>query len=78
MGIISMCWECGTSPAIEAKVSDPRMTTKDNPFVTAKPDPMDLVREKNIGRLRRDARMRECPVRGQAYSAIMDTRYKGE
>jgi hypothetical protein len=32
----------------------------------------------NERRLVHDAKMRSCPFRGQAYSAIMDTRYKGE
>ena len=78
MGIVSMCFGCGPDPAVEAKVSDPRMTTKDNPLAGEKPDPLDALKRYNRRRLAQDADMRACPVRGQAYSAIMDTRFKGE
>lgn len=78
MSIISMCWECGGSPALNAKISDPRMTTADNPLASERPEPLGALKDLNYRRLRQDAKMRACPVRGQAYSAIMDTRFKGE
>ncbi|MBR2699300.1 MAG: hypothetical protein IKE76_11985 [Clostridia bacterium] len=77
MGIISMCFGCPNAVS-DAKLADPRMTTADNPFAVEKPDPLDALKRHNRRRLVKDAEMRACPVRGQAYSAIMDTRFKGE
>ena len=77
MDIFSMCIGCG-SAAPEAKLADPRMTTADNPLASGKPDPLAALKRFNERRLVQDAKMRSCPVRGQAYSAIMDTRFKGE
>ena len=77
MDIFSMCIGCGPS-APDAKLADPRMTTADNPLASGKPDPLAALKRFNERRLVQDAKMRSCPVRGQAYSAIMDTRYKGE
>lgn len=78
MGIIDFCFGCEGVP--EAKLADPRMTTADNPLASGfkKPDPLYALKRANQRRLVKDAEMRSCPVRGQAYSAIMDTRYKGE
>ena len=76
MGIIDFCFGCEGVP--EAKLADPRMTTADNPLASEKPDPLAALKRFNERRLVQDAKMRSCPVRGQAYSAIMDTRYKGE
>ena len=53
------------------------MTLENNPYAE-KADPLRPLKEMNERRLYRDAKLRGCPVRGQAYSAIMDTRYKGE
>ena len=78
MSSISVCWECGESPSLKQKISDPRMTTRDNPLAVEKPEPDAALKELNYRRLRKDAVMRACPFRGPAYSAIMDTRYKGE
>ncbi len=77
MDIFSMCIGCG-SIAPDAKLADPRMTTADNPLASGKPDPLAALKRLNERRLVQDAKMRSCPVRGQAYSAIMDTRFKGE
>ena len=77
MDIFSMCIGCG-SVAPDAKLADPRMTTADNPLASGKPDPLAALKRLNERRLVQDAKMRSCPVRGQAYSAIMDTRFKGE
>ena len=76
MGIIDFCFGCEGVP--EAKLADPRMTTADNPLASGKPDPLAALKRFNERRLVQDAKMRSCPVRGQAYSAIMDTRFKGE
>ena len=80
MGIIDFCVSCGDGLVPEAKLVDPRMTTVDNPLASGlrKPDPLDALKRHNRRRLVKDAEMRSCPVRGQAYSAIMDTRFKGE
>ena len=77
MGIFSMCIGCGPSVP-DAKLADPNMTTADNPYAKEKTDPLAPLKERNERRLIRDAKMRACPFRGQAYSAIMDTRWKGE
>ena len=77
MGIIDLCFGCGPA-APEAKLADPRMTTADNPLASGKPDPLAALKRLNERRLVQDAKMRSCPFRGQAYSAIMDTRFKGE
>ena len=77
MDIFSMCIGCG-SIAPDAKLADPRMTTADNPLASGKPDPLAALKRLNERRLVQDAKMRSCPFRGQAYSAIMDTRFKGE
>lgn len=77
MDIFSMCIGCGPA-ASDAKLADPRMTTADNPLASGKPDPLAALKRFNERRLVQDAKMRSCPVRGQAYSAIMDTRFKGE
>ena len=76
MGIIDFCFGCEGVP--EAKLADPRMTTADNPLASGKPDPLAALKRFNERRLVQDAKMRSCPFRGQAYSAIMDTRFKGE
>ena len=61
----------------EAKIADPKMTLQNNPL--AQPaDPMRGIKDYNFNRLMKDASLRSCPVRGKEYSAIMDTRYKGE
>ena len=77
MAVLSMCFGCGPSVP-DAKLADPRMTAADNPLASEKPDPLFSLKRMNRKRLQRDADMRACPFRGQAYSAIMDTRYKGE
>lgn len=77
MAVLSMCIGCGPSVP-DAKLADPKMTTADNPLAQRKPDPLMPLKDFNNRRLIHDARMRACPVRGQAYSAIMDTRFKGE
>ena len=77
MGIISMCFGCSGSGVNDAKLADPKMTLENNPYAE-KADPLRPLKEMNERRLYRDAKLRGCPVRGQAYSAIMDTRWKGE
>ena len=77
MAVLSMCLACGPEPS-EQKLADPKMTLQDNPYARGKADPLQPLKRYNDRRLFRDAEMRACPVRGQAYSAIMDTRYKGE
>ena len=77
MDILSMCIGCGPSVP-DAKLADPGMTTTDNPLAQGKPDPLFSLKKMNMRRLERDAKMRSCPFRGQAYSSIMDTRFKGE
>lgn len=62
--------------AAERKAADPKMTLQNNPLVTGQADPYQGITEYNMKRLMHDARLRSCPVRGSAYSAIMDTRYK--
>ena len=59
----------------EAKLANPKMTLQNNPL--AQPaDPMRGIKDYKFDRLMKDASLRSCPVRGAAYSAIMDTRYK--
>nr|DAF65075.1 MAG TPA: hypothetical protein [Podoviridae sp. ct2iq11] len=60
----------------QRKARDPKMTLQGNPLAREKADPYKGIEEYNMDRLSRDARLRSCPVRGAAYSAIMDTRYK--
>ena len=67
----------GTDSTVEKKISDPNMTTANNPLAE-KPDPMAGVKHRNMHRLMYDAEKRGCPVNGHVYSAIMDTRYKKE
>ena len=81
MGVIDFCISCGGDGVVpEAKLADPHMITADNPLASGyeKPDPLYALKRANRRRLVKDAEMRACPVRGRAYSAIMDTRYKGE
>ena len=81
MGIIDFCIGCGGAAAVpEAKLADPHMTTADNPIASSygKPDPLHALKSANRRRLVKDAEMRACPFRGQVYSAIMGTRFKGE
>lgn len=59
----------------EAKIADPKMTLRNNPLAQSA-DPMRGIKDYNFDRLMKDASLRSCPVRGAAYSAIMDTRYK--
>ena len=60
----------------QRKTRDPKMTLQGNPLASEKADPYKGIEEYNMGRLLRDAHLRSCPIRGAAYSAIMDTRYK--
>ena len=64
MGIIDFCFGCEGVP--DAKLADPRMTTADNPLASGKPDPLAALKRFNERRLVQDAKMRSCPVRGQA------------
>lgn len=59
----------------DAKLSDPAMTTKDNPLA-GKRDPLAPIKHRNMHRLMRDAKLRECPHNGSVYSGIMNTRYE--
>lgn len=65
----------GSDSKVEKKISDPNMTTKDNPLVE-KRDPDVIIRKRNMKRLMYDAKKRECPYNGHVYAAMMDTRYK--
>lgn len=64
---------------MDAKLADPAMTTKDNPYASSMnptvPNPQII--EHNMERLMKDARMRRCHTNGAIYSAIMDNRYGG-
>lgn len=73
---IFSCSICG-GMVDDKKISDPKMTLQKNPL--AHPyDATEPLKEYNMRRLRQDARLRSCPVRGAAYSSIMDTRFKGD
>lgn len=77
MGMIFSCDICEDFDSARKKAADPGMTLKDNPLVNKhSSEENGAVVSYNMGRLRRDAHMRTCPVRGAAYSAIMDTRMK--
>lgn len=65
----------GSDSKVEKKISDPNMTTKDNPLAE-KRDPDVIVRKRNMKRLVQDAEKRGCPFNGHVYAAMMDTRYK--
>lgn len=75
---IYSCSICAGSMRMDdKKLSDPKMTLQKNPL--ARPyDATEPIKRYNMERLREDAHMRSCPVRGAAYSSIMDTRFKGE
>lgn len=67
----------GSDSKVEKKISDPNMTTKDNPLAE-EPDFEGVLKKRNMKRLMKDAKLRACPVNGRIYGAIMDTRYKGD
>lgn len=61
-------------------LTNPAMTTYPNPMAvdTAEDSRRLMTEERNLDKLHRDARMRSCPLNGDVYAGIMDTRYKGE
>ena len=74
---MSVIIDLSANRSYEAKIADPKMTLQNNPLAYPV-DPMRGIKDYNFDRLMKDASLRSCPVRGKEYSAIMDTRYKGE
>lgn len=59
-------------------LTNPAMTLEKNPLSTgAAATRSSMIQERNMCRLHRDARLRDCPLNGHVYSAIMDNRYGG-
>ena len=65
----------GSFEAAEKKAADPNMTTENNPLFGGRPSAEDIVRDRNMERLMRDAKLKSCPVNGRVYEAMMGTRY---
>lgn len=67
-----------TFGAAVEKAQDPAMTTADNPLVANYQDMKnEAVVERNMERLRTDARMRFCGPHSEIYRGIMDNRFGG-
>ena len=59
-------------------LSNPAMTLENNPLAEdATVMQRRAIEDRNMRRLRIDAKLRSCPVNGNVYAGIMDTRYKG-
>ena len=78
MDCILMATVSATDAAIERKIQDPRMTTRDNPFLTSEDTRASAVQReiarKNSRRLMDDAHAR-TGVHGDVYAGIMGLRY---
>lgn len=78
MDCILMATVSATDAAIERKIQDPRMTTRDNPFLTSEDTRASAAQReiacKNRRRLMDDARAR-TGVHGDVYAGIMGLRY---
>jgi len=64
----------GTGVAGMKGLDKPNMLLTNNPLSR---DPKEMIRERNMERLREDARLRGCPWNGHVYAGIMGMRYNG-
>lgn len=77
--MISIMTSMSIGPSVSGKdLSDPAMTLENNPLARgAAATRVSMIEERNMCRLHKDARLRDCPINGHVYAGIMDNRYGG-